>query len=189
MRCHATRSLTARALSALASLILLLAVSCSGYFGPQRRAAAYYSHMVGLTPKTPYTAFISPAYRKQLTPEALKALNNALAHSKLATDRYPKAGPDDVGVEAKGRFAWTTINPLLGDAYANLEPVRWVKVGLGWYLYFGSDAEKEAYGDFPGDLGKPVAPRAAHEPIRKEQPTETSKPPHAPKTKAPQEKK
>lgn len=187
MPCLPASRLTVRALTAFALLGLLLAVSCSGYFGPQRRAAAYYSHMVGLTPKTPYTAFISPAYRKQLAPEALKALNNALAQSKLATDRYPKAGLADVGVEAKGRFAWTTVNPLLGDAYANLEPVRWVKVGLGWYLYFGSDAEKKAYGDFPGDLGKPVAPREEPEPIRKAQPDQKPKP--APKFKPPQEKK
>jgi hypothetical protein len=154
---------------ALALLCLLLpaAVSCDGFFGPQKRAAAYYSHMAGLTPRVSYSSFLSPAYRKQLGAEGVKALDDAHGKASEATTRYPRAAAADIGVEEKAGFAWTSVNPLLGDAYANLEPVRWVHVGMGWYLYLGSDAEQKAYGTFPGDMGKPVAPRIEPKPPKR----------------------
>ena len=152
---------------ALLCLLLLASVSCSAYFGPQKRAAAYYSHMAGLSPAVPYSSFLSPAYRKQLGAEGVKALNEAHGKAKDATTRYPRAKAADVGVEEKAGFAWTCVNPLLGDAYANLQPVRWVHIGMGWYLYLGSDAEQNAYGTFPGDMGKPVAPRIEPKPPKR----------------------
>jgi len=128
---------------------------CSPTSGLKARAAAYYSFMAGLTPKVAYSSFMSPAYRKTFQRSDLDQLNKTYARAKTASDRYKRCKPADVSVTLESRFAITVANPELGDAYRNLLPIRWVRVGSGWYLYSGSKSELEEYGEFPGGIAPP----------------------------------
>jgi hypothetical protein len=154
-----------------ALLIFALALACllggcSATGSLKSRAAGYYSFMAGLTPKTAYSSFLSPAYRKSFKRADLDQLNKTYAKAKTPTERYPACKPENVSFALEAKFAYTVADPELGDAYRNLQPVRWVRAGNGWYLYTGSKDEIEAYGEFPGGMAPPLppAPRPATEP-------------------------
>lgn len=156
--------MTPRVFLALAVALLLCGgIPACGLFSPgvEARAAAYYNFMVGRTPRTLYTSFLSPAYKGTFQPDSLKALDEYSRVETQPNERYPAARARDVQVEARDQFAYTAIDPGLGDAYANLQPQRWVRDGSRWYMYMGSDAEVSAYGIFPADLYPPrLAPAA-----------------------------
>ncbi|MCH7472866.1 hypothetical protein IIA79_07945 [bacterium] len=139
-------------------LVSLIFVGGCGLFGGNlsSQAASYYNYMVGRSPDTAYTSFLSPAFRHALSEDTMRQLNNAKGKGLAAGDRYPEAAVEDVFTAVSGSFAYTAINPELGNAYRNLEAVRWVKAGYRWYIYIGSDAERESYGPFPAELIAPV---------------------------------
>lgn len=181
-----------RAFTLYAALVLLAVLLCTaggcgaGQGSLQQQAISYYNYMAGRSPKTKYSSFLSPAYRSQFKGADLKQLNKAMARSEKASTRYPEVKAANVAVsvfrEKNGQdYGYSVVDPQLGDAYANLRPVRWVRAGWRWYVYLGSDAELKRYGTFPGGFGPPAPP--------KPQPTETSgkgKEPGKPQAASPQ---
>jgi hypothetical protein len=135
--------------------MLLLLAGCSAQGRLAGRAADYYSFLAGHSPRGKISSFYSPAYRKLLGADGVKQHNAAIKSTPEEARRYPKAGSRDVATRIEGRFALTVANPGLGDVYANQRGTKWVKVGMGWYLFLGSDAERQAYGEFPVGLAPP----------------------------------
>ena len=139
---------------------LCLALGSCGLFSTslETRANSYYAFMVGLAPGAKYSSFISPAYRQTFDRSSLAILDEARGVGKTVNKRYPKTGAKDIATSTRDSFAYSLVNPALGDAYAAMSPVRWVKAGRSWYLFLGSDAEIGAYGEFPRELSPPTSP-------------------------------
>lgn len=129
--------------------------------GLKNRAAAYYNFMVGLAPGTDYSSFLSPAYRKLFAKPALKKLNAQPSAKQEANKRYKPVSAKHIAVTIEGRFAYSSIGSEMGQSFASVGPIRWVRVGAGWYIYSSSSAEQKAYGDFPNSLS-PSAPPAVN---------------------------
>jgi hypothetical protein len=149
-------------LLALAALLICTAAlvqGCGmGAGGLSTRAAAYYNFMTGASSVGKASAFMSPAQRRALGKESVMQANQVLDPSMMPPSRYTPAAGKDVAVASKGRFAFTMVRPELGNAFSQLDPVRWVRVGMKWYLFTGSTAETAAYGSFPPDLAPPAPP-------------------------------
>jgi hypothetical protein len=143
----------------MAVLLSLALLGCGGGAALNKRAVGYYNFMAGLSPKTKYSSFFSPAYREQFQGDGLQAVDRAVSTGAKPNTRYKPAKAADVTVATAGNFAYTAVSPSLGPAFAGLRPQRWVRDGRGWYLYMGSDAEVRKYGQFPFDL-TPPAPAA-----------------------------
>lgn len=143
-------------------LVFAALLLCAGCGSPEsalkNRAANYYNYMVGLAPGTDYSSFFSPAYRKTFTKQVLKKLNQKPGTKQESNKRYKPASARHIAVVVDGRFAYTNIGTELGQSFASVGPVRWVRVGSGWYLYAFSTVEKKAYGDFPNSLSPPAPP-------------------------------
>ena len=137
------------------TIILALALCGCAFTGGdlKSRAADYYNFMAGNTPKVAAASFLSPAYRTDLD---VKAYNEAMGRGKRSSGRRQAAEPDDVYVAQQGKFAITVMDPDKGRSYASLEPVKWVKAGMRWYVYIGASAEIVRYGEFPAGLRPPV---------------------------------
>jgi hypothetical protein len=118
----------------------------------EQRAAGYYNYMAGKQPQVKYSSFISPAYRQAMGSSTVKQLDESKGLGRQPNERYPDATAEHVSVSIKDQFAYTMVDPGLGDAFRAMPPVKWVKVGRRWYLYMGSDAEAGKYGPFPPDL-------------------------------------
>ncbi|MCC7478139.1 hypothetical protein IT575_06735 [bacterium] len=162
--------LTLRA--AVLALTLACAIwlaACGAVGGIEGRAAQYYNYMIGRYPKQAYSSYLSPAYKKKFTRDGLRQLDETRRKASKPNTRYPLAKGKHVLVSSQDRFAYTVVDPELGDAFAVLQPQRWVKSGLNWYLYTGSQAEIEAYGSFPAELAPPPLAEfeALHEKERK----------------------
>jgi len=178
-----------RAVSQLAALLLLavalgaVAGCGSGERGLEQRAASYYNFMAGRSPQTDYSSFLSPAYRRQFKRDALKQLNKTLSHSTKPSTRYPEVQTANIAVSvfhdkpSKHDYGYSVVDPKLGDAYASLQPVRWVRDGMRWYVYMGSEEEMKRYGAFPGGFGPPAPP--------KPEPSESADTPAKPASQAP----
>jgi hypothetical protein len=150
----------------LLAVVLGLSAGCGGGQGSlEGRAASYYNYMAGRTPETDYSSFLSPAYRRQFKRDALRQMNQALSHGTKASTRYPEIKAANIAVsvfhdkQTRHDYGYSVVDPLLGDAYANLQPVRWVRDGLRWYVYMGSEQEMKRYGAFPGGFGPPAPPK------------------------------
>lgn len=142
--------------------VLLLCSGCgNAESGLKNRAAEYYNYMVGQAPRTPYTSFLSPAYRKTFSKQVLEKLNTQRGSKPEVNKRYKPAEARHIAVVIDGRFAYSNIGADLGQSFASVGPVRWVRVGSSWYLYAFSTAEKKAYGDFPNSLSPPAPPAVA----------------------------
>jgi hypothetical protein len=136
---------------------LLIAGGC-GLSGAslEQRAVDYYNHLAGHTPKLAQSSFLTPAYREELKEAGtLKDYDDFLRSKSQPSERYPKATPSDIAAAQAEDFAITVANPALGPAFANQQPVRWVKVGRSWYVYKGADTEVGHYGVFPATLAPP----------------------------------
>ena len=142
----------------MASSILLAAVlllcSCAMLPGGrlESRAADYYNYMAGKQAGKKYSSYLSPAHRGAMDRADLRALDEAKDTADKSNERYPDAKAADVSVSTESHFAYTMVNPELGDAFANQPPVKWVKAGMRWYVYMGSEAEVQKYGPFPASL-------------------------------------
>lgn len=130
------------------------------------RAVRYYNFMAGRSPQTDYGMFLSPAYLQQMQRSELEEMNQAVGAAKRASERYPEITPANCAFskDKDGKYAYSVVDPRLGDAYAHLAPVRWVRVGFSWYIYLGSDAEIQRYGQFPSSLGPPEPPETDADP-------------------------
>jgi hypothetical protein len=150
-----------RRIIAVVALLAALGL-CTGCTAPEgglkSRAADYYNFMVGLAPGKSYSSFLSPAYRKLITKQALKQLNALASAKQEANKRYKPASAKHIAVTIDGRFAYSTIGPELGQSFASVGPVRWVRIGAGWYVYSSSSTEQHAYGSFPNSLSPPTPP-------------------------------
>jgi hypothetical protein len=143
--------------------VLLLAGGCGlGGTSLEQRAADYYNHLAGHSPKLARSSFLTPAYREELKKAgSLKEYDSFLRSTTKASERYPKAAPEDIAVAQQDKYAITVANPDLGPAFANQQPVRWVRVGRSWYMYIGADTEVGHYGVFPTGLAPPEYEDAA----------------------------
>ena len=143
------------------ALIAMLVLAGCGLWsgGVRSRAVAYYDFILGGSVTTNYSTYLSPAYRATFEPEALDELNRLMKPNMDSSERFEHAGPDDIVVEARAKFAFTYVKPELGYPYSSMEPVKWVKVGNRWYVYNGFTPEVEAYGHFPVELQLPVVER------------------------------
>lgn len=145
------------AVAAALALLCCMSGCANSESGLKKRAAEYYSYMLGLTPKLSYSSFLTPAYRKTFTKAGLKELNAKLAVAE-ANKRYKPAQAKHVAVLIKGRFGYSNIGNELGQSYADIGPVRWVRVGSRWYVHMSTNAELSAYGPFPSDVSPPAPP-------------------------------
>lgn len=147
-------------LSLLLPLLLLSLCGCGAISGLTGglpgRAAQYYNYLIGRYPQQAYSSYLSPAYKKAFTRDDLRRLDESHRKGDKPNLRYPVAKSDDVLVERQGNFAYSVVDPELGDAYAVLQAQRWVRSGSGWYVYTGSAAEIQAYGPFPTELAPPA---------------------------------
>lgn len=144
------------------ALLLLLLAGCAGAeSGLKKRAAQYYNYMVGLSPRTQFASFLSPAYRKSFAKETLKKMNGRPGGTQQANQRYEHVSPSHISVVIEGRFAYSNISNELGQAFGSIGPARWVRVGAKWYLYSSSGAEQKAYGSFPSGVSPPAPPAIA----------------------------
>ncbi len=140
-------------LALLAGLLLL--GSCGVVGGLEGRAAQYYNYLIGRYPKQAYSSYLSPAYKKKFSRDDLRQLDESRRKATKPNTRYPLAHGRNVLITSEDKFAWSVVDPALGDAFAVQQPLRWVKVGLNWYIYSGSEAEISAYGAFPATLAPP----------------------------------
>ena len=131
------------------------------------RAASYYSFMAGALREGRYSSFVSPAFKRANGKDAIKQMDAMLDPSKLPPSSYDPAKASDVAVAVEGRFAITSIRPELGTAFTRLDPVRWVRVGLRWYIFNGNSAETQAYGQFPPVLTPPRPPQPKEQAVKK----------------------
>lgn len=141
----------------LGIMLLVLLTSC-GWLGQgiAERAADYYNYMAGQSPRTAYSSYLSPAYRGQMTAEAIEEYDKFKSANTEPNTRYPKATTYDVRVAEADGFAITVVNSELGPLFAAQRPLYWVKAGRQWYLYLGADVEIVTYGQFPAELTVPV---------------------------------
>lgn len=141
----------------LGTTLLVLLTGC-GWLGQgiAERSVDYYNYMVGQSPQTPYSSFLSPAYRGQMTAESLKEYDEFMRGANTPNTRYPTATTYDVKLAEEDGFAITIVNPELGPMFAAQSPVQWVKAGRQWYIYLGSSVEIVTYGQFPPELTVPV---------------------------------
>jgi hypothetical protein len=147
----------------LAAALCVLA-GC-GLFGQPvaRDAAQYYDYMLGLSPQTKYTSFYSPAYRESLPKQTIDLTDTAMGRASKKNTRQQPVNAKDVRSATLGIFALTAASDQPLSALGSLGTTRWVRDGGRWYLYFGSDAEIKAYGEFPPQLQLP-APTAGKGP-------------------------
>jgi hypothetical protein len=145
----------AAGVAALGAAVLWLA-GC-GLFGHTVAADAerYYNFALGLSPKSKYTSFCSPAFVKSLPQRTLDLANEATGRATKANPSQKPVDPREIRSATKGNFALTAASNKAGFTLRSLGTTRWVRVGGRWYLYRGSDAELTAYGTFPLDLQLP----------------------------------
>lgn len=146
----------------IAGLLAVLLSGCGGggfmgsvLGGLKGRCAGYYNYMIGRFPKQAYSSYLSPAYKAKFSRDDLRKLDESRRKGSKPNTRYPLAKADDVLLTQQDRFAWSVVDPELGDAFAVLQAQRWVKVGASWYLYSGTQSEIDAYGVFPPELAPP----------------------------------
>jgi hypothetical protein len=134
-------------------LLVVLLAGC-GLFGGglASRAANYYAYMLGHGKDVKYSSFLSPAYRESFSKDGLANLNGTMRRGNIRGGRIPPVKPRDINVFREANFYVTTVKPEAGEGYDGISVTRWIKVGSGWYLYSGSEAEIEAYGHFPDSL-------------------------------------
>jgi hypothetical protein len=138
----------------LIALTVLLLLSGCGLFGGglPGRAADYYAYMLGHGKDVKYSSFLSPAYRNSFNEDGLANLNNMMRRGNIEGGRIPPVKAKHIEVFHEGNFYMTLIKPEAGEGYTGVSRARWVKVGPNWFLYSGSEAEIEAYGQFPDSL-------------------------------------
>lgn len=146
-----------------AALLAILASGCGLLGGGvAKRAADYYSLQLGQLPNGSYSSFLSPSYRTMADPQGLSEIDTAYRMRK-PSKVTKRLSTSQVAVNTEGRFAYTTADASLGREFADGNPVRWVKDGMQWYLYFGSSSEIGKYGEFPATLTPPPAPSGGEE--------------------------
>ncbi len=151
-------------LSVVFAVAVILALSfaltsCGGGEGRLKaRSLEYYNYLTGANDLTS-EMFDSPARLKSLTPDAREGMKRVAAELKKARDEIKKQTKVEptvidrklVSVKVTGRFGITVVTarvPL--DAVRT--QVRWVRDRGRWYLFGGTEAEVDAYGEFPSDL-------------------------------------
>lgn len=155
----ATFAAIVAAVTMLAMTLLLTSCGGGGEGRLKARSLEYYNYLTGSNDLTE-EAFVSPARQKSLTGEARVAMRKAAKVLHEARRNIQKqAGVEPVRIESgivnvkvAGRFGVTAITERI-PVEAVRRQVRWVRDRGRWYLYTGMDAEVEAYGDFPEDLG------------------------------------
>ena len=153
-----------RTITILFAALLLLAgcnnklIKSQAVSGLQKTAADYYNFKVGNLPGREYASFLSPAYRKSFSKDALETLNRGNAMARSSNNRIEKLRSEDVAVSIEGNFAMTDVPGSAGFAFESMEPQRWVKSGSKWYIYLGSDSEVSDYGYFPVSIPFPQIP-------------------------------
>jgi hypothetical protein len=143
-------------------LLLLLLASCAGG-GLERRAADFYSYMVGQRPNKTILNYISPAFRAYLEQEHGKdevAQYGNRQKPPGVSKKAPKRSSLRSAVE--GSFALTWVEGRPDEPLVGSEPVMWVRDGGRWYLYYGTEAEVTKYSEFPAELKAKVGvPKAS----------------------------
>lgn len=146
----------------IAIVLSLLLASCAGG-GLERRAADFYSYMVGQRPNETILNYISPAFRayleQQLGEDEVAQYGNRQKPPGISK-KAPKRSSVRTAVEGDFAFTWVEgrpDEPLVGSA-----PVMWVRDGGKWYLYYGTEAEVTKYSEFPAELKAKVGvPKAS----------------------------
>ena len=146
----------------IAIVLLALLASCAGG-GLERRAADFYSYIVGQRPNETILNYISPAYRAELERQLGKS--EVAAYGKRqkppgVSKKAPKRSSVRTAVE--GDFAFTWVEGRPDEPLVGSEPVMWVRDSGKWYLYYGTEAEVTKYSEFPAELKAKVGvPKAA----------------------------
>jgi len=135
----------------VAALILLLA-SCGGG-GLERRAADFYSYMLGQRPQETILNYISPAFRTELEQRFSKE-EVAEYGKRQKPPGVSRETPrlSSIRTRIEGNFALTWVEGRPDEPLVGSEPVMWVRDGGKWYLYYGTEAEVEKYSEFPPEL-------------------------------------
>lgn len=135
----------------IAALSLLLA-SCAAQ-NVNTRALSFYSFLAGHQANDSLEDYVSPAFRSGIDSAQGKAMfeNMKLALSPSGSKLGP-INPKNIRVAQEGNYALTWLEGRPDQPLVGSSPVRWVKAGKRWYLYFGSEQEVKAYKDFPSAL-------------------------------------
>lgn len=140
----------------------VLALSLSGCGGGERglrvRAVGYYNYLTGAGKMTKED-FISPAARKTMNDEQYRALKLAQQELEKARQELRQGSRftpkdvkiDEIAAKVDGKFGVTSV-PYVYEPASLIAQVKWVRVGGRWYIYAGSPAEVDAYGQFPSGL-------------------------------------
>ncbi|OGK08383.1 MAG: hypothetical protein A2Y63_01230 [Candidatus Riflebacteria bacterium RBG_13_59_9] len=155
-------------LSARLSLVsltaILLLVACASGQSIERRALGFYSFLAGQRANDSLEDYVSPAFRSGIDSAQGKAMfeNMKLALSPSGS-RLGPIDPKNIRVAQEGNYALTWLEGRPDQPLVGSSPVRWVKTGKRWYLYFGSEQEVKAYKDFPSALRaeEPRPPKAS----------------------------
>ena len=144
---------------ALAAVFL---TSCAPAQPIERRAHGFYSFLTGHRPSASFKDYISPAFRSEITTEQGKTRLEMLTMALRPASGTELDAPElnDVRVLTEGDFALTWLEGRPDEPLTDSPPIRWVKTGGRWYLYFGTAKEYEQYKDFPSALHReePEAP-------------------------------
>jgi len=149
------RRILSLVLIALAGTLLL--ASCSARAHLRRRAAAYANFLGGNGGRGEALAdFWSPVYiammkrrESRFGKSAYDAANQSFT-SFSGKSALPMVRSDEIRVQTRGRFAKTFIRNVGSNSQRRQEnEVRWVRVGMTWYVFNGSQEEEKAYGRWP----------------------------------------
>jgi hypothetical protein len=148
-----------RRILALAVILagLALVASCTARATLRMRAASYANFLAGHGSKSETLAdFWSPVYvammkrrESRFGKSAYDAANQSFT-SFSGKSALPMVRSDEIRVETRGRFARTFIRLSSQNAVRRQEgAVRWVRVGITWYVFNGSPEEEKTYGRWP----------------------------------------
>lgn len=140
---------------------LLALAGCAPSEGALKaRAADYYNYLTGAN-ELSLDDFTSPAGKSGESGDERKARRRIYEEEKrIQREIIERTGKEPVKIETRqveveidGRFGVSTV-PGVRKPLSVRARISWVRVGRGWWLYQGTQAEIDAYGEFPSSLGQ-----------------------------------
>ncbi len=133
---------------------LIILVSCdSSTTNLPNRAVSFYNLFTGKNTRDRLSDFLPPSVSKKAEGEAFEIIEEFQKRiSESPLGRKEEVKLKDVMYRISGHFGVTWIVKRGDLPLAQTKPVKWVKEGRIWYLYYATPEQVEKYGTYPVEL-------------------------------------